>query len=112
MKKKFEEFVNDGKSSIKGKLSEFTYNDIAEFLGSNHFNMHYNSSDALRHINCETSFSDVVESLIKSYGDVNIVVTRGVYWFDEVKIDDAVWEKDYNDFCKAKQAWCDKYGCD
>lgn len=24
----------------------------------------------------------------------------------------AIWDKELSDFCAAKQAWCDKYGCD
>ena len=59
----------------------------------------------------------ILEMLPEKYRD-HLVTLRHDTWvsYSYVPVFDTdtqeVWDKAVSDFCDAKQAWCDKYGCD
>ena len=59
----------------------------------------------------------ILEMLPNKYRD-HLVTLRHDAWvsYSYVPVFDTdtqeVWDKAVSDFCDAKQAWCDKYGCD
>lgn len=59
----------------------------------------------------------ILEMLPEKYRD-HLVTLRHNTWvsYSYVPVFDTdtqeVWDKALSDFCDAKQAWCDKYGCD
>ena len=59
----------------------------------------------------------ILEMLPEKYRD-HLVTLRHDAWvsYSYVPVFDTdtqeVWDKAVSDFCDAKQAWCDKYGCD
>jgi hypothetical protein len=59
----------------------------------------------------------ILEKLPKKYRD-HLVTLKHDNWisysYEPVFDTDtqAMWDKEFSDFCTAKQAWCDKYGCD
>jgi len=94
------------------KLSELNYDKVCSMLNKNNFSMHYDASDCLRDIYTEKGFEEVKSQIMGRYGDVEISVNPGSYWWNEVKIEDKKWNDDMDVFNKEKQAWCSKYGCD
>lgn len=87
------------------KLSEFHY-------PNRDFTMHYDASDAQRSINSEDALNNVKVKLFKKYGDVEIEIDWSQPWYDQVRITDEKWVADHREYCRRKQEWCDKYGCD
>lgn len=61
--------------------------------------------------------SNIIEMLPPKYKD-HLVTLRHSRWisYSYVPVFDtdtqAIWDKELSDYCSAKQAWCDKYGCD
>lgn len=59
----------------------------------------------------------ILENLPEKYRD-HLVTIKHDNWisYSYVPVFDtdtqAMWDKEFSDFCAAKQAWCDKYGCD
>ena len=59
----------------------------------------------------------ILESLSEKYRD-HLVTIKHDTWisYSYVPVFDtdtqAMWDKEFSDFCAAKQAWCDKYGCE
>lgn len=59
----------------------------------------------------------ILERLPECYRD-HLVTLRHDDWvyYSYVPVFDtdtqAIWDKSYHDYCAAKQAWCDKYGCE
>lgn len=59
----------------------------------------------------------ILENLPEKYRD-HLVTLRHSNWvsYSYVPVFDtdtqAMWDKEFSNFCAAKQAWCDKYGCD
>lgn len=59
----------------------------------------------------------IIERLPEKYRD-HLVTLKHDNWvyYSYVPVFDTdtqkVWDKAVSDFCDAKQAWCDKYGCD
>ena len=59
----------------------------------------------------------ILERLPEKYRD-HLVTIKHDTWisYSYVPVFDtdaqAMWDKEFSDFCAAKQAWCDKYGCD
>jgi len=59
----------------------------------------------------------ILEHLPEKYRD-HLVTIKHDGWvsYSYVPVFDtdtqAMWNKELSDFCAAKQAWCDKYGCD
>ena len=94
------------------KLSELNYDKVCSMLNKKKFCMHYDASDCLRDIYTEKGFEEVKSQIMDRYGNVEMSVNSGSYWWDEVKIEDKKWNEDYDDFDREKQAWCNKYGCD
>lgn len=94
------------------KFSELNYDKVCSMLNKKSFCMHSDESDCMRDVRHENDFEDVRKKITDKYGDVEISVNPGTDWWDEVKIEDEKWNEDYDAFCKDKQAWCDKYGCD
>ena len=93
------------------KLSELTY-EYLQSIGLGRVHMHTDCSDELRVINCQLAFDDAKKQLFEKYGDVNIIITPDADWFDRIKIDDAKWQSDYEEYCRNKAEWCNQYGCD
>lgn len=93
-------------------LSELTYEKVSEVIGSKHFNMHYDSSDALRSINSEDAFNYTKEEFMERFGDVKIQLNKSAYWFDVFYVLDDNWRNSNDEYCRLKGAWCDKYGAD
>ena len=59
----------------------------------------------------------ILERLPEKYRDhlVTLKHTNWVYYSYEPVFDtdtQAIWNKAFDTFCKAKQEWCDRYGCD
>ena len=93
------------------KLSELTY-DYLQSIGLGRAAMHTDCSDALRQMANESQLEDAKSDLIAAYGDVEISVHPEADWFDQIKIEDEKWQADYDEYCRQKAAWCNKYGCD
>lgn len=59
----------------------------------------------------------ILEHLPEKYRD-HLVTLKHSNWvyYSYVPVFDTdtqeMWDKEFSDFCAAKQAWCDKYGCD
>lgn len=59
----------------------------------------------------------ILEHLPEKYRD-HLVTLKHDNWvyYSYVPVFDtdtqAMWDKEFSDFCAAKQAWCDRYGCD
>lgn len=59
----------------------------------------------------------ILEHLPEKYRD-HLVTLRHDNWvyYSYIPVFDtdtqAIWDKEFSDFCAAKQAWCDNYGCD
>lgn len=94
------------------KISTLSFQKICDTLGTDHFSMHYDCSDALRSVYSENDFEDVKKTLMKQYGDVEVKVNPSGAWFSKVVIINDDWKKDYDEYISAKAEWCSKYGCD
>lgn len=94
------------------KINSLSYQEICDKLGSNHFSMHYDCSDALRSIDSEEDFESARSILVKLYGDVEVEINPSAYWFDKVKILDENWQKAQDEYISSKAEWCSKYGCE
>ena len=68
-----------------------------------HFNMHYDDSDVMRHIASESSFERTKEELMERFGDVMMSINPEAYWFDKVKIEDEDWKKANKEYSDKKQ---------
>lgn len=59
----------------------------------------------------------ILEHLPEKYRD-HLITLKHDAWisYSYVPVFDtntqAMWDKEFSDFCAAKQAWCDRYGCD
>ena len=93
------------------KLSQLTYSYLCS-IGLPGAHMHTDSSDALRSLHNEYQFEKAKEDLMAGYGDVNLIIAPDAAWFDQIKIDDAKWQADHEEFCRRKAEFCQKYGCD
>ena len=93
------------------KLSELTY-EFLQSVGLSEANMHTDRSDALRHIGGVHSLETAKNQLMEKYGDVDLVITPEAEWYDQIVIDDAKWQEDHDKYCRDKDEWFRKYGCD
>lgn len=94
------------------KLSELTY-EYLQSIGLGRVYMHTDCSDALRFFGSQTQFEKAKQDLFDNYGDVELIISPNAEaWFDKIKIDNAKWQRDYDEYCADKAAWCAKYGCD
>lgn len=93
------------------KLSELTY-DYLQSIGLGRASMHTDASDGLRGMCNEYQFEQAKQDLMAGYGDVNIIITPDAEWFNKIKIDDAKWQADHEEFCRQKGEWCKKYGAE
>lgn len=94
------------------KISELTY-EYLQSVGLSRAHIHTDNSDGLRSFGSEESFEDAKLKLMENYGDVNIIVDPdNEYWFNQIRIDDAKWQADHEDFCRRKAEWCNQNGCD
>lgn len=83
-----------GGGRVFKKLSELTFDEIMSILGEkDHFNMHYDESDAMRHIGNEASFEQAKKQLMDKFGDVMMSINPEAEWFDKVKIEDEDWKR-------------------
>lgn len=95
----------------KMKLSELTY-EFLESVGLTRVSMPTDCSDALLSVSNEATLEMAKSELSGRYGDVDIIVNTDAEWFDQIKIDDAKWQADFDRFCKRKAAWCSKNGAE
>lgn len=93
------------------KLSELTYAHL-QSIGLSRAHIHTDCSDGLRLFESQSQFDKAKEDLLAAYGDVNLIIDPAADWFDRIKIDDAKWQADYDEYCREKAAWCSKYGAD
>jgi hypothetical protein len=93
------------------KLSELTYAHL-QSIGLSRAHIHTDCSDGLRLFENKSQFDKAKEDLLAAYGDVNLIITPDADWFDRIKIDDAKWQADYDEFCRQKLEWCNRYGAD
>lgn len=93
------------------KLSELTYAYL-QSIGLSRAHIHTDCSDALREIRNERELEEAKAKLSAAYGDVNLIITPSADWFDRIKIDDAKWQADYDEYCRQKLEWCNRYGAD
>lgn len=91
------------------KLSELTY-EYLQSAGVYFPHMHTDASDVLRYLPNKYQFERAKSELMAGYGDVTIVIDPDAHWFDRIRIDDAKWQADYEDFCRRKAEFCKKYG--
>jgi len=94
------------------KLSTLSYQQISDALHAPNFSMPYDASDAMRTVRDQDDFERIRDNIMSSYGDVEIELHPGCYWFDKVQIKDAKYEADLKSFTDKKAAWCARYGCD
>lgn len=87
------------------KLSELTY-DYLLSVGLPKASMHTDASDGLRGMYNEYQFEQAKKELMAGYGDVELIITPGAAWFDQIKIDNAKWQADHEDYCRRKGEWC------
>lgn len=93
-----------GGGRVFKKLSELTFDEIMSILGEeDHFNMHYDESDAKRHVGSEFSFERVKEQLMDKFGDVMISINPEAKWFDKVKIEDEDWKRASEEYRRGKR---------
>ena len=92
------------------KVSELTY-DYLLSVGLPKTFMHTDRSDSLRQMANESQLEKAKSDLIAAYGDVEISVHPDADWFDQIRIDDAKWQSDNENYCNEKAEWCNKYGC-
>lgn len=93
------------------KLSELTY-EYLQSIGLPNAHMHTDRTDALRSMHNEYHFNQAKQDLMAGYGDVNIIITPGAEWFNKIRIDDAKWQADHEEFLKEKAEFCRKYGAE
>ena len=93
------------------KLSELTYAYL-QSIGLSRAHIHTDCSDGLRLFENQSQFDKAKEDLLAAYGDVNLIITPEADWFDRIKIDDAKWQADYDELCRQKLEWCNRYGAD
>lgn len=93
------------------KLSELTYEYLQD-VGLGRAHIHTDCSDALRELCNQEQFDRAKADLMAFYGDITIEVNPDADWYDRIKIVDAKWQADYDNFCREKAAWCSKYGSD
>lgn len=93
------------------KLSELTY-EYLQSLGLSRAYMHTDCSDGLRSMRDEYHFNVARSVLMTNYGDVNLIINPDAAWFDQIKIDDAKWQADHEEFLKEKAEFCRKYGAE
>jgi hypothetical protein len=92
-----------GGGRVFKKLSELTFDEIMSILGEkDHFNMHYDESDAMRHIGNEASFEQAKKQLMDKFGDVMMSINPEAEWFDKVKIEDEDWKRAEAEYDRAK----------
>lgn len=87
------------------KLSELTY-DYLLSVGLPNASMHSDASDALSTVDNEFRLERAKKELMAGYGDVEIVINPDAAWFDQIKIDNAKWQADHEDYCRRKGEWC------
>lgn len=87
------------------KLSELTY-DYLQSIGLGRASMHTDASDGLRGMYNEYQFEQAKKELMARYGDVNLIIDPSEIWFNQIKIDDAKWQADHEDYCRRKGEWC------
>lgn len=74
--------------------------------------------DSMRQIPLTEDYVEVILSCLPDEYREHLVTLRHDDWvsysyrpvFDTDTQE--IWDKSYHDYCAAKQAWCDKYGCD
>lgn len=93
------------------KLSELTYAHL-QSIGLSRAHIHTDCSDGLQQFDTQDSFDRAKAGLMAAYGDVNLVIDPAADWFDQIRIDDAKWQADYDEFCRQKLEWCNEYGAD
>lgn len=95
------------------RLSELRYENIVR-PGENHFYMRGDVSDALTMVGSQQGLNDIVEGLIKDFGDMECSVhkDKGDAWFDRVKYHDEQWQKAHEEFMDMKGRWCEAHGSD
>ncbi len=93
------------------KLSQLTYKYL-QSVGLSRAHIHTDCSDALREFCNQEQFDRAKEELMAAYGDVSVEVNPEADWYDRLKIVDEKWQADYDNFCREKAAWCNKYGAE
>lgn len=93
------------------KLSELTY-EFLESVGLSKVSMHSDRSDALSSVSSAVVLDRVKRDLAGRYGDVTLVITPEEAWYNQIRIEDAKWQADHDEYCADKAAFCAKYGCD
>lgn len=93
------------------KLSELTYEFLVS-VGLTRVSMPTDCSDALLSVSNEATLEKAKSELSGRYGDVDVIVNTDAEWFDQIKINDAKWQADFDRFCNRKAAWCSKNGAE
>lgn len=93
------------------KLSELTY-EFLESIGLTKAHMRTDHSDSLRCIYNAPQTEDAKKELAEKYGDVNLIIDPDAVWSQQIRIDDAKWQEDFDAYCEAKAEWYRKWGCD
>lgn len=93
------------------KLSELTY-EYLKSVGLGRTHIHTDCSDAMRLVSGKEQFDRAKDELMARYGDVDLIVTPDAPWFDQIKIDNANWQADFDEYCRKKAIWCFNNGCD
>lgn len=88
------------------KISEVTYEQCLK-QNENHFYMHYDCSDTLRKVNCESKFEEVKKLLIDKYGDVEVEIVLDNNE-EPIVIKDPAFIKDKEEYYAAKAEWMRK----
>jgi len=93
------------------KISELKFEQCIK-PSESQFYMHYDNSDCLREICSQKDLDKSRNALMSKFGDVEVEIRLNGNWNERVVIIDAKWNAEHKDYCDAKQAWCNKYGCD
>ncbi|WP_231489866.1 hypothetical protein [Pedobacter sp. Leaf170] len=86
------------------KLSEATYEDVANFLNKEAFHAQ-NPTDSLRKCEHAESFNNWKNETMLNYPDATLIITSGADWFNEVRVSDPVFKEDKETFNQAKSTF-------
>ena len=82
------------------KLTEATFNEVAEFLEKKHFYAQ-NPSNSMRKVDSNHSFDYWKQETLGNYPNSSIIITHGGEWFNQVRVTDPIFQEDKKAYSNA-----------
>ena len=83
------------------KLTEATFSEVSAILAKGSFHVQ-NPEDSCRKCDSLEAFNYWKEQTLSKYPNAVLIITKGAYWFDEVRVSDEFFQTDKTNYSNAK----------